>query len=368
MAARTLTIIDLCAGTGMLSEGVGLALRSVGVGAETVCYLEREASAAASLVARMEAETLPDALVWDDLSTFDGRPFRGAVDCVVAGYPCQPFSSAGRRRGSRDPRHLWPEVRRIVAEIQPGIVFLENVAGHLRLGFPEVCDELRAMGYHVTPGLFSSAECGANHQRKRLFILGVADAEGLDVDLHARQRGDRERAAVTADGSRTVAHSGRLDGREPAPSGGNGDRADAQPASAALAHASHRGERERLRKPSTAGDGCEPGAEGFGEDVGQARSDERGPGQGPQGDQGRPGAGAGRGNLPRYAPARNDWGAWAAVAELDPARMPAIESGVCRVADGLVPRSERLRLVGNGVDPLVAGYAFLTLLACAASQ
>ena len=89
---------------------------------------------------------MDQAVVWDDVATFDGRPWRGAVDIVTAGYPCQPFSVAGKRRGAEDPRHLWPHVARIVGEVEPPFVFLENVAHHLRLGFPEVAAGLVGMG------------------------------------------------------------------------------------------------------------------------------------------------------------------------------------------------------------------------------
>ena len=84
--------------------------------------------------------------VWDDVATFDGGSWRGAVDIVTAGYPCQPFSVAGKRRGAEDPRHLWPHVARIIGEVEPPFVFLENVAHHLRLGFPEVAAGLVGMG------------------------------------------------------------------------------------------------------------------------------------------------------------------------------------------------------------------------------
>ena len=109
--------------------------------------------------------------VWDDVATFDGRPWRGAVDIVAAGYPCQPFSVAGRRLAAADPRHLWPHVARIVGEVEPPFVFLENVAHHLRLGFPEVAGDLVGMGYRLAAGLFTAAEVGAPHRRERLFIL-----------------------------------------------------------------------------------------------------------------------------------------------------------------------------------------------------
>lgn len=91
--------LSLCSGAGGLDLGLAIACP----GYRAVGYVERETYAAAILVARMEDATLDPAPVWDDLATFDGRPWRGAVDVVTAGYPCQPFSVAGKRKGSDDP-------------------------------------------------------------------------------------------------------------------------------------------------------------------------------------------------------------------------------------------------------------------------
>jgi DNA (cytosine-5)-methyltransferase 1 len=94
--------LALCAG----AHGIGLGLKLLFDKLRTVCYVEREASAAASLVARMEDKALDNAPVWDDIKTFDGKPWRGSVDIITAGYPCQPFSTAGKLLGEKDPRHL----------------------------------------------------------------------------------------------------------------------------------------------------------------------------------------------------------------------------------------------------------------------
>lgn len=135
MVARPVPCLSLCSGVGALDLGVRLAL---GASLRTVGYVERDAHAAAVLVARMADEALDRAPVWDDLSTFDGRPWRGKVDLVTASYPCQPFSTAGRRRGTADERWLWPEVARVLEEVQPAAAFFENVPGHIRLGLVEV--------------------------------------------------------------------------------------------------------------------------------------------------------------------------------------------------------------------------------------
>lgn len=93
------------------------------------------------------------------------------VDILTAGYPCQPFSNAGKRRGIDDPRHIWPWIATCVGTVRPRIVVLENVAAHLRRGFDVVSAELASMGYRVAFGVVSAAEAGAPHLRKRLFIV-----------------------------------------------------------------------------------------------------------------------------------------------------------------------------------------------------
>ena len=99
------------------------------------------------------------------------------IGFLTAGYPCQPFSQAGKRLGEKDPRHLWPHVRRILGEVQAPFLLAENVLGHVSLGLDHVREDLLAMGYEVEAGIFSAAEVGAPHWRKRLFILAYADSE-----------------------------------------------------------------------------------------------------------------------------------------------------------------------------------------------
>ena len=172
--SQSLGGLSLCAGAGGLDLGLHLAIP----GYRTVGYVEREAYAAAALVARMEDAALDRAPVWSDVATFDGKPWRGLVDVIHGGYPCQPFSVAGRRLGDKDPRHLWPYISRIVGEIAPALCFFENVSGHLRLGFEQVHDDLCRLGYSVKTGLFTAEEVGASHKRERLFILAYRPCLG----------------------------------------------------------------------------------------------------------------------------------------------------------------------------------------------
>lgn len=129
-----LTILDLCAGFGMLAEAVCLGLEHLGLRGRVVAHVERDAAAAAALVARMAGSPLDQAVVFDDLATFDGASWRGLVDCICAGLPCQPYSPAGKRLGNADHRSHGddgdgpiPHFLRIVEACRPAVVFCENV-------------------------------------------------------------------------------------------------------------------------------------------------------------------------------------------------------------------------------------------------
>ncbi|MBV1865617.1 MAG: DNA cytosine methyltransferase, partial [Rhodobacteraceae bacterium] len=200
--------ISLCAGV----AGLDLGLHLAEPGYRTVCYVERNSFAAATIVARMADASLAQAPVWDDLKSFDGRPWRGRVHIVSAGYPCQPFTLSGVRKGNADPRHLWPEVARITREIAPEYVFFENVPGHLSLGFQDVARDLQEMGYGVAARVVSAAEVGASHTRERLFILGHAnlqdgrqsrlcgaESEGAGVQERSESDGHPNRPEVAGD-------------------------------------------------------------------------------------------------------------------------------------------------------------------------
>lgn len=166
--------LAICAGIGGLELGLHLALPGA---YRTVCFIEREAYAAATLVARMADAALDQAPIWDDLTTFDSRPWRGIVDIVTAGFPCQPFSLAGQRKGDQDERWLWPYILKIISDLRPQFVFLENVPGILTAsgGIESVLSGLALAGYDAEWECFSAAECGATQIRERFFLLGYSN-------------------------------------------------------------------------------------------------------------------------------------------------------------------------------------------------
>ena len=170
------THVSLCAGYG----GIDLGLRRVLPGLRTIAYSEIEEYACGLLAARMESGHLDPAPIWSDLKTFPFSDFHGCVDILSGGYPCQPFSAAGKRRGTDDPRHLWPYIADGIRLCQPRICFFENVEGHISLGLRDVLGDLERLGYAATWGIFSAAEVGAPHQRKRIFILAHRCGTGLE--------------------------------------------------------------------------------------------------------------------------------------------------------------------------------------------
>jgi DNA (cytosine-5)-methyltransferase 1 len=193
--------ISLCAGY----AGIDLGLKRAIPDLRTVAFSEIEAYACANLVAKMEAGLLDAAPIWTNLKTFPWGSFRDRVDILSGGYPCQPFSLVGQRLGTEDPRHLWPYIANGIKHMRPRVCFFENVEGHISLGLQEVLGDLEDLGYRQTWGIFSASECGASHERKRVFILAIlddAERTGLEgwirTDRDAGGREDEDRPASEA--------------------------------------------------------------------------------------------------------------------------------------------------------------------------
>jgi DNA (cytosine-5)-methyltransferase 1 len=182
-------VLGLCAGIG----GLELALHELG--ARTVGYVERSPFAVGVLKRAMHRGELDVAPIWDDVRTFDARPWRGVVDCVAAGFPCQPHSCAGKRLGTSDDRWLWPAVERVVRECAPAVVFLENVPGLVSSGLADVLSDLALLGFDAEWDLFSAAGVGTSHRRRRLFVLAYTARDRLQAlaSLHDESASDAPR-------------------------------------------------------------------------------------------------------------------------------------------------------------------------------
>lgn len=191
----SLTIGSLCTGYGGLDAAV-----SQHYGARTVWLSEVDKNANQILT-----HHYPDVPNLGDLTVIDWDTVP-KVDILTAGYPCQPFSQAGKRKGTADVRHLWPHIARAVDVLRPRICVFENVQGHLSKGGVEVVESLTAMGYSVRWGLVRASDAGAPHRRARIFIVATADTDKqlFDGSRDAGQgRGDE-----STDGCITTADTG----------------------------------------------------------------------------------------------------------------------------------------------------------------
>ena len=298
--AAPLRVLSLCSGIGGLDLGVCRAL-----GGRVVAYCERDPYAAAVLLERMEDSSLVSAPVWvGDLREMDAQPLAGHVDVLCGGYPCQPFSQAGKRLGNKDPRHLWPEFARIIREVRPRFVCLENVAGHLRLGLDRVLGDLAELGFDAEWSTLRASDVGAPHLRRRVFVLG----------WHANCINE---GAVRHFSSGSRAQPGR---------DGDASNSDRKPG------------REQPISVKGCGDKAQPGSDGTQGPLADAKCYEH---------KGPPHEGGGRQWPEKSTFIRDNW---------------ATEPDVGRVADGVPARVDRLRCLGNAVVPQQAEAAFQELL------
>ena len=155
-----LRMLDLFSGIG----GFSYAGEKLVGGYETVAFCEYDKHAQKVL-----RKHWPDTEIIDDVRELanDADRFRGLVDIVVGGYPCQPFSAAGKRRGDKDDRHLWPEMLRIIQAVRPTWVCGENVAGHISMGLDEVLSDLQSAGYQARCFVLPAVAADAHHRRDR---------------------------------------------------------------------------------------------------------------------------------------------------------------------------------------------------------
>lgn len=162
------------------------------LGWRTICAVEITPYAASVLIARQNEGVLPPFPIWDDVRTFDGKSWRGIVDVVSGGFPCQDISAAGKGAGISGPKSgLWKQMSRIIGEVRPRFAFVENSSCLVRRGLSVVIGDLAEMGYDATWGIISAGDIGAPHLRKRIWILAYPTGERIG-QLSARSRESKE--------------------------------------------------------------------------------------------------------------------------------------------------------------------------------
>lgn len=170
-------MLDLFSGIG------GISLAAEWVEIETVAFCEIE-----PFCQKVLAKHWPDVPIFDDVRKLDRQTLiekgvidkDGTIDLISAGYPCQPFSVAGNRRGEEDDRHLWPEVSRLLQELQPTWFVGENVAGHVTLGLDDVLSDLERQDYTAQSFVIPACAIGTDHRRDRVFIVAYSGSKGLE--------------------------------------------------------------------------------------------------------------------------------------------------------------------------------------------
>ena len=203
----TLTHLSLFSGIG------GLDLAAEWAGIKTVGQCEW-----AEYPTKVLEKHWPDVPRWKDIRTLTGRSFyertgRRTADIISGGFPCQPFSVAGKRRGREDDRFLWPEMVRIVKELRTSWVVGENVAGIVRMELPGILSELEACGYRTRTFLIPACAVGARHRRYRVAIIGCREWAGHVEDpggAGCGRQGDvreQQRGAGPGRAGQTVAHT-----------------------------------------------------------------------------------------------------------------------------------------------------------------
>ena len=352
------TGLALFAGGGGLELGLSLAL---GTNYRPVAYVERECTSAAVLAANMERGWLDKAPIWDDVTTFTGdvvSPLVDNIDIVSAGFPCQPWSVAGNRKGTDDERWLWPLIFRLVREIRPRSIFLENVPGLLHGGIEHVLGDLASVGFDAEWTSVRASDVGAPHRRERVFILANSTSE------RPREAGRHiERPSTRATSDRTaLANSSNLSGQVSPPGRADGTSgAVAAWASGELGITSSSGRstgrhREREHEVRDNGNGS-PSEDQQLRGVGQSGASEGSEAlANPISERG-----CSRDNQREHAFPPGPSGDWN---NIDQRYWPAVKSPVRGVANGMageLARADKLRILGNGVVPQQAALAFTLL-------
>jgi DNA (cytosine-5)-methyltransferase 1 len=186
----------LCSHLDLFSGIGGFALAAKWHGMETVAFCEIDPWAR-----RVLNKNFPGVPIHEDVKQLSGKKYEG-IDLITGGYPCQPFSLAGKRHGEGDDRHLWPEVFRIIKEARPRWVLCENVAGHVTMGLDQVLSDLGSEGYTGEPIIIPACAKNAQHRRDRVWIIAHSGGAGLQ---------GAERKGSASEEGQPIRHTAELD-------------------------------------------------------------------------------------------------------------------------------------------------------------
>ena len=326
--------LSICTGYG----GIELGLKPIMPRIRTVCYVENEVGASKILGARIRDGILDDAPIWTDLRTFDAKAWRGKIHLVTGGFPCQPHSIAGKKRGADDPRELSGEVLRIAEELGCPTLFLENVETIKRFYWDTIRPQLHRLGYKTKEGIFSAEEAGAPHRRRRFFILAYHDNSRVSTFGYEGQREGSERTEERQDRS-LFELAGQGQGAQLENTIVNGNRGGSQGLYQEDRTRRSDSTVQTQRSSINLGDTSIERLEGNGF-ARQTKSCERSR------------------TVPLYPPRPDDTRGWERVYT----EMQTLIPTFCRVVDGSTPQVDgQLRAIGNGVVPAVAGKAWSVL-------
>jgi DNA (cytosine-5)-methyltransferase 1 len=161
------------------------------LGWRTICAVEWEPYAACVLAARQNDGLLPNFPIWDDVQTFDGRPWRGVAQVISGGFPCQDISIAGKGDGLDGERSgMWKQMARIICEVGPEYVYVENSPMLVSRGLGAVLGDLSSMGFDAKWGIVGAKDVGANHQRDRIWIVAHSNSNGWTARKKSRSLGE----------------------------------------------------------------------------------------------------------------------------------------------------------------------------------
>lgn len=166
-----------------LFSGIGgFDLAAAWMGWENIFQVEKD-----KYCTKVLEKNFPQVARYGDIKEFDGTKYRGTIDVLTGGFPCQPFSVAGKRKGKTDDRFLWSEMLRVIGEVKPSFIVGENVTGIIDLAIEQVLTEVEAKGYHTETFIIPASALNANHKRNRVWIIAYAKREGLQGYIEERQ-------------------------------------------------------------------------------------------------------------------------------------------------------------------------------------